>query len=88
MSSHSCDEFAADAIAVRDAIKAKHGVEIFFSIQQITNMVDEIDNQVESGVLTEHEELREVVLGHLHGMEYTAYKMLLDRIYKRRLAHA
>lgn len=88
MSTYECDEVAADALSVRDEIKAKHEIEIHFSLEKITTMVDEIDSAISTGVITDHDELREAVLGryeYLHDIEYTAYKMLLNRIYKRRL---
>ncbi len=88
MSTYPCDQVAADTLAVRDEIKAKHEIEIHFSLEQITAMVDEYDNAVSTGVITDYEELLEAVLGrynYLHDIEYTAYKMVLGRIFKRRL---
>ena len=89
MSSYSCDQFAADALSIRDEIKAETGVDIRFKLPLIEQMVNDIDEATQGRTSVDHDELREAVLGRetfLHDIEHTAYQRLLDRIFHRRLA--
>ena len=87
MSTHDCDQFAADALGVRGEICEEKGVKIDFNYLQIKEMVEEIEHLTAQGELSS-DEITEAVLGKynfLHAVEEEAYRRLLRRIFKRRL---
>jgi len=88
MTAYPCDQFAADALAVCDELRIETGIEVRFNFPQVVDMVDDIDRAMKARVVTDHDELREMVLGryaYLHDIEHAAYKRLLERVYKRRM---
>ncbi len=87
MSFKPCDQFAADTLEVQRQVAKESGVPLSLSVTTVEHMVGQAEEAYAGGTFESFAEVLEVVLWKhefLHDIEHTAYRKVLETVFKRR----